>query len=257
MSFQSMGQCITEQNIQDIMKYFYSLIFLRSFLLSMFSCTATNNLYVNNPVPMGKGNAELYLGLGTGVVAKIDSISLGNGAVNFSNRISNAPILSLGSQIGLSKQTDLRIAIHFPWIVGGFGFRAGIQHSFFDSNSRINMAIGSDLGFVVSKDSIEISGTNVAIGGKSSNGAISADLFLPISFKIKNDFRVVVTPRYSLTTIYIREYQDKNGAKPFSFHYPALSLGIRVKRFYFETTVLYYFNSFAYHHFGAAWFINK
>ena len=257
MGFQTMGNNIVEQDRQNIMKYFYRYIFLWSASLFMVSCTVTNNLYLNNPVPMGKGNAEIYLGIGTGVVAKIDSISLGNGTVNFSNKISNAPILSLGSQIGLSKQTDLRIAIHLPWIIGGFGFRAGIQHSFFDSKSRINMAIGSDLGFVVSKDSIEISGTNAAIGGKDSNGAINADLFLPISLKIKNDFRVVLTPRYSLTKIYIREYQDKNGTKPFSFHYPALSLGIRVKRFYFETTVLYYFNSFAYHHFGAAWFINK
>jgi hypothetical protein len=51
---------------------------------------------------MGKRNSESYLGIGTGVKAKIDSINDTTGKISFTNKISNAPILSVGGQWGVS-----------------------------------------------------------------------------------------------------------------------------------------------------------
>ena len=65
----------------------------------------TNNLYVNDPVPQGKGHGQAYFAVGTGLQAKIDSVSAGTLTINYSDKISTAPILSVGGQIGISKQT--------------------------------------------------------------------------------------------------------------------------------------------------------
>jgi hypothetical protein len=234
------------------MKNFHKHILFFSISICTISCTVTNNLYINNPIPMGKGEREGYVGLGTGIAAKIDSISSVDGAVNFSNKISIEPVLSVGGQMGISKQTDLRIALHFPGILfTGLGLRAGLQHSFCDTSSRINIALGTDLGFVISDDTVKILGTKFALDSleRASNGAINADFFLPVSYKIKNNFIVVLTPRYSFNVLYIE------GIKSFKLGYPALSLGVRVRKFYFETTALYYHSS-VYGHLGVAYLIH-
>lgn len=220
------------------------------------SCTVTNNLYVNNPTPLGKGNGEIYAGIGTGVTPKVDSITAINKAVNFSNRISTDAILSIGGQIGIGDRTSLRLAIHFPRLVGGFGFRAGVQRSLYDSASHFNVAIATDVGFVVSKDSIKILGSSSAIEAKEINGAFNADVFIPMSFELRPNVRLVLTPRYSVNTFFMRRYQDNKSSRPFGIQYPAFSLGLRIKRFCVEATALYY-QTTIYPHVGTAFFVKN
>lgn len=210
-------------------------------LTCMVSCTVTNNLYVNNPNPMGKGNSELYLGIGTGVKAKIDSINNTTGKISFTNKISSAPILSLGAQYGVSNQTDVRFAFHLPYILGGGGLRAGLQHSFMDSSAKMNFAIGFDLGGVISNDSIKIFRSKIPLtDSKATEGGLNADIFIPFGVNLKKDISIILTPRYSFNRIFIRKSLFNHNISNFNFEYPTLSIGIRKRRFYFETTVIYH-----------------
>jgi hypothetical protein len=199
---------------------------------------------------MGKGNSESYLGLGTGVKSKIDSINNATGEISFANKISNAPILSAGGQWGVSDQTDVRFALHLPYVLGGVGLRAGLQHSFLDSNAKMNFAIGFDLGGVFAKDSIEVFGSKSPVS-LETNGALNTDIFIPLGINLKRDISLVLTTRYSFNRIYIREFKLNNSTYNFDLGYPALSLGIRKKKFYFETTALY-FKKRVFPHFGIA-----
>jgi hypothetical protein len=237
------------------MNNLYKAVFLLLMVLGIGSCTVTNNLYVNNPNPMGKGKGEGYVGLGTGVQAKIDSVSPSTGAIHFSNKISKAPVLSIGLQYGIAQKTDIRTTFYFPKIVGGFGIRCGIQQSMANAESMFNLAIGTDIGYVFSKDSIKIFGSNTEVG-KETNGAMHADFFMPISYQSKKGFMLVITPRYSFNSFFIRQYQYQNDDTNFDFGYIALSLGIRYKRIYFETTAIKY-NNIYYPHFGIAWIIKS
>ncbi len=236
------------------MKTFSRLFNLMLGTICLVSCTVTNNLYFANPNPMGKGNKLAYVGIGTGIQAKIDSVNPNNGNINFSNKISTAPVLSLGVQIGVSNQTDVRVAVHFPKLFGGAGIRGGVQHSFFDSNSTFNMALGMDLGGVFSKDSIKIFGSKTSVS-KETNGALNADFFIPLSVKFKEDLLLILTPRYSFNTFYIRKNQNNSEETSFGISYPAVSLALRNKKYYFETTVLYY-DEKVYPHFGIVRLIN-
>lgn len=217
------------------------------------SCTVTNNLYVNNPNPLGKGNSEGYLGIGTGVKAKIDSMNITSGKISFSNKISKAPILSVGGQFGLSNKTDIRFALHFPYAIGGTGIRAGIQHSLMDSKSNMNIAIGSDFGGVFAKDSISFLGSRSPLGIET-NGGLNADIFVPLGYKFSNDISIIITPRYSFNRIYMREFQSNYNSYNFNFEYPTISLGLRKKQFYFETTTLFY-DGQMFPHFGIVKFL--
>ena len=129
-----------------------------SLLLLLSSCAVTNNLYVNDPVSVEDDGANFYLGIGTGIRADIDSVDQ-DGNIIFSDDIIMAPSLCFGGQINLVDKLDLRFVAHLPYIVGGFGLRAGPQYSFFNKESTFNMAIGADFGFILAKDSIEIFGT--------------------------------------------------------------------------------------------------
>ncbi len=221
-----------------------------SALWCLTACTVSNNLYIANPNPMGKGNKVAYIGVGTGVQLKIDSVNKDNGNINFSNKIATAPILAIGGQFGISKKTDIRVAVHFPKIIGGFGIRAGLQHSFWESNSKINIALGVDLGGVFSRDSIKILGSKTSVN-KETNGALNADFFIPFSVKLNTNTSLIITPRYSFNTFYIRRNQLYNESNNFNLSYPAISLGIQSKKMYFEITTIHY-NDKLYPHFGFA-----
>ncbi len=226
-------------NYTPTISYKSRLFILIICLTCMVSCTVTNNLYVTNPNPMGKGNSEGYLGIGTGVKAKIDSINNTTGKISFTNKISNAPILSVGGQWGVLNQTDVRFALHLPYVLGGVGLRTGLQHSFMDPSAKMNFAIGFDLGGVFAKDSIEIFGSKSPLS-RETNGGLNADIFIPFGVNLKKDITIILTPRYSFNRIYIREFQLNNNTSNFNFGYPTLSIGIRKRQFYFETTAIYY-----------------
>lgn len=209
----------------------------------------TNNLYVNDPTPMMKGKGKGYLGIGTGITPRSDSISADK-KINFSNKIAVAPILSFGGQIGLGEHMNIRIAGHLPGFIGGFGLRAGTQYGFFDRKSKFNVAIGLDLGFVIARDSMRIFGTRRALAIESKLG-YNADFFMPISYKFTKDFMVVLTPRYSYTTIEIRKYTNHSSSANLKLNSPIVSLGVRYRQLYLETSIMHYGNRF-YPNFGVA-----
>jgi len=232
-------------NVNPIIMRISTCFLFVIFLLS--SCTVTNNLYVNDPVSVQKDNADSYVGIGTGVKASIDSVSA-NGDIAFSNELTMAPNLCFGSQIGLIHNLDLRAAVHLPYILGGFGARLGPQYTFFSKESKFNMAIGSDLGFVIAKDSIKIFGTTSALN-IHANGAINADFFIPLSFNLNENSRIIITPRYSFNTIYIRHNTGEKESFKFSPHIPSLALGLRLDRLYIEASAFRFRNEY-YPNFG-------
>jgi hypothetical protein len=201
-------------------------------------CTVVNNLYVNNPESLGSGNAHFYGGIGSGMAPKIDSVA-NDGKVVFSENLKQSANLCFGGQVGLYDNLDLRFAMHLPRIIGGFGLRVGPQYSFFGSNSDFQMAIGADLGFVLAKDSIRIfgSGSDLSI---HVNGALNADFFLPMGIRIGEGKQIVITPRYSLNTFFIRRNENERKSRRFSPELPSLALGFDLNRLYLEASVLHF-----------------
>ncbi len=232
-------------------KYPFFLIFLVWFFPS---CVVTNSLYVNDPTPLGKNNGFGYIGGGTGIKPKIDSIT-NNTTINFSNKIAAAPILSLGGQIGLGDHMNLKGAIHFPQIIGGIGLRAGTQYGFFEKKSKFNIALGIDLAGVWGRDSVKFFGIYFQTPHEVET-AFNADFSLPVSYKIKENFSVILTSRYCFYSFDIRRELNNTMSRQFAFQVPVLSLGVRIHNFYIETTAIYYDNNF-FPHFGVAYIFPK
>jgi hypothetical protein len=176
-----------------------------------------------------------YVGIATGVMPKIDSFAV-DGAVSFSNKLTQHPNLCLGGQINAVENLDVRGAIHMPLPFGGFGMRAGPQFSFLNRESKFNVAIGSDLGYTFAKDSIKLFGDNIPLS-IAVNGVFSADFFLPLRYSFNNESRLIVTPRYSYTTFYMRYNTERKSSYSFRTYVPSLAIGFRIKHFYFENSV--------------------
>jgi hypothetical protein len=211
------------------MKVITSIIVV--YLVFASSCTVVNNFYVNDPVPVEKDSVIAYIGLGSGFVPIIDSIST-NGTVHNSNKLELAPNLCINGQYGLRKQTNLRFAIHLPYIVTGIGVRAGIQQSFFKKEAPFNLAIGTDIGFVFTIDSLFESKLDNAM-----KNAINADIFLPVSYSFSPNYRIVLTPRLSFNSVYVRQNIYEEKAKVYPFYVPSITLGVILNRIYIETGI--------------------
>jgi hypothetical protein len=132
----------------------------------------------------------------------------------------------------LGKQTDLRIAFNFPYIIAGFGFRAGVQHSFFRKEEPFNLAVGADVGIALSKDSL--------LGVKLDNimqDAVNADIFLPMSFSSSPNYRIIFTPRISFNAFYVKENIFLSKTTVYSTFIPSITLGMKLNRIYIECGV--------------------
>lgn len=204
------------------------------------SCTVTNNMYVNNASPQKKGEYEGYFGLGTGFQAKIDSTP-DDSVIYYSDQIKQTVILYVGGQYGLTDKINVRAAVHLPKIIGGLGIRAGIQYSLFDNESTFNAAAGGDFGFVISRDSIKFGSTRFGFeNAKYANGSVSADFFIPLTYKPKDNIFISLTPRYSFNSLAIRQRLYEKSSKSHKISYPALTLGFKISDFYFEASAAYY-----------------
>ncbi len=210
------------------MKVGLSVVFL--FLIVLSSCTSVNNLYVNDPVPTGIGYNRYYIGVGTGFMPKVDSIS-DNGTVYHQNKLKLAPNLSAGLQYGLGKQTNVRFAVNLPYVITGIGFRGGIQRSFFRKENPFNLAFGTDFGYGISNDSISSSSIRKV---NSVKRAINSDFFLPLSYSFSSDVRIILTPRASFTGFYVKENVNHNKVKSYTPFIPSITLGVKSHRIYFE-----------------------
>lgn len=202
-------------------------------ILLLTSCIATNNMYVNNPVSLEKGDADPYIAISTGLEARLDSTQVGD-IYETDYKTVIAPVLSIGGQIGLGKQFDLRAAFHLPYLLGGAGLRIGSQYSFTNRNAPFNMAFGTDLGFTFSRDSLFNSEIK-----SDTRGIFNGDVFLPMSYSFSDDLSIILTPRYTFSWISMDDilYEDK--ANYFNSHYPLITLGFRAKGLYLETSALF------------------
>lgn len=219
-------------------------------MLAVFSsCTVTNNLYYNDPTAVGKGEGDFYLGISSGLMPDMDDID-DSGNITYTGDFTWAPNLAIGGQYGFYDRFGARFAMHFASIIGGAGVRIGPQYNFFSPGSRFNAGIGADIGFIQAWDSISIFELN-----KETNGGWHADVFMPFSFSFNETTRIILTPRYSYNTLYIRE----NKYHPRDWKYrprsPSLALGLRSGNFYLEASVLYHKSTF-YPNFGIAISIN-
>lgn len=202
------------------------------------SCAVTNNLYVYDPVPIQKDENKFYVGIGSGTEPVIDSSKVG-GPVYFSNKISMAPILSVGGQVRILDNLDCRFAIHFPYIIGGIGLRAGGQYAFLPKSSKVNIAFGSDLGFAAARDSIKLFGAKVDLNPDVYN-AYSADFYLPISVRWSEKSRVIITPKYTFTNFHIKYNQSEHTIRHFNPSGPGIALGLSLSHMYFEASTFSY-----------------
>lgn len=207
-------------------------------ILGLTSCTVTNNIYINDPVPVSKGNIDIQIGIGTGHKAKTDSVA-DNGDIYFSDKLELAPTIFTSGQYGITDQLNLRYSLHLPYIVGGIGLRAGIQYSFFPKQTKFNAAIGTDFGFVIAKDSIKILGSKSDLD-TYTNGAINGDVFLPVSYNFNKDYRIVLTARYSFNALYVKQNMYNDNANAFTPQLPSIALGLRLNKIYLEGNVSRY-----------------
>jgi hypothetical protein len=220
------------------------------YLMLATSCTVVNNLYVNDPVPLEKDSIRTYIGLGSGFVPKIDSISE-NGTVYHQNKLKLAPNLCFGGQIGLGNQTDLRLAVNLPYIITGFGIRAGVQHSFFKKETPFNMAIGADAGVVFTTDSLFGSNLNYPM-----QNTLNADVFLPMSYSFSPDNRIILTPRLSYNAFYVRKNIYENKTTIYTPLIPSITVGVKLKRIYIETGI-HSVNRILFPNFGISYLIKQ
>jgi hypothetical protein len=211
--------------------YLESLLLL-AFMLGLFSaCTVTNNLYVNNPVPLTKGNYEVYGGLGLGLKPQIDSIT--NSGEVFSHDFRTSYYLVFGGRYAFTDQFNVSGSMHLPEILGGFGANIRPQISLMSRESKLNMALAADIGGVFFQDSISPFGIEIDIDPET-RGAFNIDFSNPLGVKLGKETWLVFSPRYSFTWFYFRKAFDHNDSKNFLVRYPALSLGLRAKRIHLE-----------------------
>lgn len=203
--------------------------------LILSSCAVTNNLYLNDAIPFEKGNGRAHAGLGSGFAPKIDSVS-DAGAVYYSNKLNIMPNFCVGAQGHLAKGLSGRLSLNFPFVLGGIGFRGGLQYSFLPPASKFNIGIGTDLGFVLSRDSIRIFNSFFALSPEVA-GMTNADLFLPITFQFSDDTRLTLTPRISNQHFWIKRYIGNEGSYSYSPPMIGISSHVKIKQTSLELTV--------------------
>jgi len=157
--------------------------------------------------------------------------------------------LCLGGKYGFTDRFNVGASIHFPRIIGGLGFNAQPQISLFRKESFFNVALNTNLGFVLSTDSIKILG-ELDVRTKA---ALNADIAMPISFRLGSNYRIIATPRYSFDLIYLRKEYYSDRDKKMKIKFPAISLGLKLNKVMLESTMIYW-NSKQIYVFGIAYF---
>lgn len=222
------------------MKKFLLIFIVVISIVILACCTVTNNMYVNNATPQKKGESEGYFGVGTGFQPKIDSTPY-DSLIYYNDKIKQSLILYFGGQYGLTDNLNVRLAVHLPKIVGGLGIRLGLQYSLFESKAPFNIAFGVDAGYVFARDSIKLGSSKFHFeDAKYANGAINGDFFIPLTIKPNDDLQIMLTPRYSINSMFVRSRLYSKKGKGHKISFPALTLGFKFKSFYFEASAAYY-----------------
>ena len=218
------------------MKINYHKILIFVLPLFLGACTVTNNLYLNDAVPLEKEEGEFFLGVGSGLQPAIDEITE-DGDVVFSDSLKAAPNLVLSLKGGLGKNFTLNFGVHLPYILSGFGMNFGTQYSFFPKESRINVAPGINFGFVISRTEL----FNEPLKSVPPvSGAMNLDLYLPFSFVLKENYRLILTPRLSSNIMFIKKNVDFDDNRWFKPMFQIYSAGLRLNKIYIEASAIYF-----------------
>jgi hypothetical protein len=212
------------------------LILIISSCLILSSCSVTNNLYQHNANPYEAGEGQGYFGVSTGLKASIDSVSQ-DGEIHYTGKFNESLNINGGGGIGIGKNTNFNGAIHIPNFAGGFGLRAGVQHSLLPSGSTFNIALGIDLGFVASKDSVKIFGERVSTNSRTK-GILNADFFVPISFNFTDDISLNFAARYSYNSFRIRLNENQKWSKGYNPKALILGANFKYKNFFLEVNTI-------------------
>ena len=100
--------------------YLFIKITVAILLISFGACSVQNNLYLNNPAPLEKGEQEYCLGISMDLQPKVDSLGLQNQVI-YDDEFKLAPSLHIGARFRLAEKLTLGTQLHFPYIIGGFG----------------------------------------------------------------------------------------------------------------------------------------
>ncbi|MFZ4545674.1 MAG: hypothetical protein ACOYOA_16615, partial [Saprospiraceae bacterium] len=194
------------------------------FLICFSSCIVTNNLYVNDPTPLGKNKSKGYLGIGTGTWLLGDSTLVIN---DNPAKFIIFPVAEFGFKYGVGTKTNLHFSAHTPITFGGLGLKLGMQQSVFENSSPFNLAFGFDVGGALPGSKI----LGISVNENENRGAFNADFFMPLSMKINSNVKVILTPRYSFNTYYL--------VKKNKINFTVLSAGLSYKRNLFEASALF------------------
>lgn len=216
----------------------FTKITLGILLFTCGACSVQNNLYLNNPTPLEKGEQEFCLGISTGIQPKVGSLGLQDEVI-YNNEFKLAPSLHIGARFRLADRLTLGTQLHLPYIIGGFGLDIRPQYSFFEKGSKFNIAIAGQAGFVVSKDSIFKNNVEPLGIPNTVTGLINVDITLPIAYKVSKELTLILTPRLSAFSFRLRENAfEKEPVTKYNFNSKVLTLGLRGKKWHIEASAL-------------------
>jgi hypothetical protein len=215
----------------------YLFLFL-GFGILLSSCATTNNLYVYDASPCEPGYFKLNAGVGSGFKPKFDSI------IPSQHQLQYFPVLSFNGQLGLTTnldKTNLRFSIWTP-MFASLGGRLGIQQSFFNHYSKLNIAVGIDFGYSLTSDSTKNSGHQI------NQHVFTSELYLPFTHNFDSHSQLTITPKLTYTyfsfPILNSIGREENEFDNFKISSPGLTIGLTLNKFHIEGTIIKYLNNY-------------
>ncbi|MFZ4545673.1 MAG: hypothetical protein ACOYOA_16610 [Saprospiraceae bacterium] len=215
------------------MKSYASCLILLVLLISISSCVVTNNLYVNDPLPLGKREYTSFAGFGTGIMYSGNDATIRQ---DFKIKYLPTPIMAVGIRLGIAPKTNFNFNCHLPVSFGGIGMNVGLQQSFFSPSSKFNMALGTNFGGVGSFQTTNVGIFEVQITDTKNLGALNADFYMPMAYTFKNNLKLILTPRYSYNKYFLLYTTEGN--------FVIASLGLKNRNNYFEFSMQFDENLF-------------
>jgi hypothetical protein len=202
------------------------------------SCATTNNLYVYDATPCEPQHYKLNAGIGSGFKPKFDTV------VQSQHQLQYFPVLSINGQLGLTTnldKTNIRFSIWTPMFTS-LGGRLGIQQSLLNHYSKLNIAVGFDLGYSLTSDSTKNSGYQI------NQHVFTSELYVPITHNFDSHSNLTITPKltYSYFSFPITNSSGReiNEFDHFKISSPGLTIGLTLNKFHIEGTVIKYLNNY-------------
>ena len=215
---------------------FLTLLFGVGLLIA--SCATTNNLYVYDATPCEPEHINFNGGISSGYKPKFDSV------VPTQHQLQYFPVLSFNGQLGLTTnldKTNLRFSIWTPMFTS-LGGRLGIQQSLFNHYSKLNIAIGLDLGYSLTSDSTESSGYQI------NQHVFTSELYLPFTHNFDSHSNLTITPKLTYTYFSFpltnTENRNINEFDNFKISSPGITIGLTIDKIHIEGTVIKYQNKY-------------